>query len=548
MMFVRHSRWIRTVALAAASAALLPACQDLLVEPAAPATGGLAIAFVASASSAAGDAEAFDAADAAHVHVTGAGGNVLIDDVFALPAPGAQRRVEVDVSLDADAETLQVDASLLFSGEPVFQGTTSVRLERGQTATASITLAAIAAGIEVAAPSGPITAIGNTLALDGAAVFATGDAVDGVSLDWESLDPTVATVSAQGVVTAHAEGDARIVASHLGHETTVVVRVDPLATRIALDPTSLLLGVGDGRMVAATVYDANDNVLNRRPSWRSSAPSIATVVDTAGFVRGVAEGEATITATVGSASADVAVTVTTPVGPVISNLRTEVAPSTCGLSDGQQATSIRHTFDYFDANGDVPNPVMLTYDWSYQPSGRDSTYFRVRPTSGSGSTGSVTFGFCHFFGTDTELTEVFRITDASGRVSNDLSSVTPKPDSSSSADPGVSSGVSAVAPQQSVVRSPIATSSPNPHVEGWTTEVKDAATPPPGADESVVGRLRAVGASRAQSARSAVMGSTPAARRAGSQLANKPTARRTAPTAAKVSGSVGAMPKRTARR
>ena len=52
----------------------------------------------------------------------------------------------------------------------------------------------------------------------------------------------------------------------------------------------------------------------------------------------------------------------------------------------------------------------------------------------------------------------------------------------------------------------------------------------------------------AQSARSALTGSTAAARRAGSQLARMPTAKSASATAANVSGSVGATPNRTARR
>jgi uncharacterized protein YjdB len=374
MMLVRPSRRVGALALAAVSAALLPACQDLLVEPAAPATGGLAFALVASASSA-GDTEAFNAADEARIQITSAGGDVLIDDVFELPEPGAQRLVQVDVPLESDAETLEVEASLLYAGEPVFQGTSSVRLERGQTATASVTLDAIAAGIEVASPSGPITAIGNTVALDGAAVFATGDPVEGASLGWESLDPDVATVSAQGMVTALAEGAAHIVARYLDYETTVIVQVDPVAARIVVVPTSLQLAVGEGRTVTATVYDANDNVLNRRPTWRSSAPSIATVVDTAGFVRGIAEGEATVTATVDDASTDVVVTVMDPCMPRSTgtgDIVGAIEPTDCMTSDGGRRT------DYYSvaiANGEAvefTSSGSLAGSWGVKESTTDA--------------------------------------------------------------------------------------------------------------------------------------------------------------------------------
>jgi hypothetical protein len=346
MMFVRPFHGVRALALAAACAAVLSGCQDLLVEPAARATGGLAFVLQPAATSA-GDAEAFDAADEARIHVTGAGGDVLIDDVFTLPEPGERRMVAVEVPLEADAETLQVEASLLFSGEPVFEGTSSVRLERGQTATASITLAPVAAGIEVAPPAGPITAIGNTLALDGAAMFATGDPVEGVSLDWESLDPDVATVSLQGVVTAHAEGEARIVASYLGHQTTVVVHVDPVATTIVVDATLLEVAVDDARTITAVVYDANGNVLNRRPTWQTSAPGVATVDDN-GVVRGVAEGQATITATAGGLSLDVDVT---------------VLPSLVGIWDLVEVNGqpLPVTFEYPQDDPNCPVYVRMIY-------------------------------------------------------------------------------------------------------------------------------------------------------------------------------------------
>ena len=74
------------------------------------------------------------------------------------------------------------------------------------------------------------------------------------------------------------------------YELQIIVK--PAPTELTLDPTPLSLQVGDSQTITATVTpdDADQSV-----TWESNNPDVATV-DNTGNVRGVAEGEATITA------------------------------------------------------------------------------------------------------------------------------------------------------------------------------------------------------------------------------------------------------------
>lgn len=75
---------------------------------------------------------------------------------------------------------------------------------------------------------------------------------------------------------------------------------------ISLTPTSLSLAVGESADITATVKP--DNATDKRVSWTSSNPKVATVAN--GKVTAVAEGSTTITAYAGSAKAECRVTVT----------------------------------------------------------------------------------------------------------------------------------------------------------------------------------------------------------------------------------------------
>lgn len=119
-----------------------------------------------------------------------------------------------------------------------------------------------------------------------------------------SADTRVATVSQAGVVTAIAQGDARISAEVDGIAGVSTVRVLPIpVATVSVDVVGEPLWrmnpffVGGTRQLAATTKDATGAVLTGRVIlWTSSAPQVATVSES-GLVRAVGPGPVRITAT-----------------------------------------------------------------------------------------------------------------------------------------------------------------------------------------------------------------------------------------------------------
>ena len=115
---------------------------------------------------------------------------------------------------------------------------------------------------------------------------------------WSSDKPDVATVDANGKVTAVGEGNTTItVTTEDGSKTatcevTVTAATVPV-TGVTLNKTSTSLYVGDTETLTATV--APDNATNKNVTWSTSDANVATVEN--GVVTAVSAGTATITVT-----------------------------------------------------------------------------------------------------------------------------------------------------------------------------------------------------------------------------------------------------------
>ena len=156
------------------------------------------------------------------------------------------------------------------------------------------------------------------------------DATDS-QVTWSSSDPSVATVSDQGEVTAVRAGNCTITATAGGKSATCTVTVSTQeipVERITLSSTSLSLKEGDSHRLTATVTpsDATDSQV----TWSSSDPSVATVSDQ-GEVTAVRAGNCTITATAGGKSATCTVTVSAKEIPVE---RITLSSTTLSLKEG----------------------------------------------------------------------------------------------------------------------------------------------------------------------------------------------------------------------
>ncbi|MDE6705023.1 MAG: Ig-like domain-containing protein [Treponemataceae bacterium] len=141
----------------------------------------------------------------------------------------------------------------------------------------------------------------------------TPDDADDTTVTWRSSDEKIATVDADGTVTAHALGTATIIATAKGRDGLINagcgVTVSPVLTeveRVTLSKNNLTLTRGEQGTLTATVTP--DDADNKTVSWSSSDTSVATV-DADGTVTAVGKGTATIYAQADNKTATCKVTV-----------------------------------------------------------------------------------------------------------------------------------------------------------------------------------------------------------------------------------------------
>ena len=141
--------------------------------------------------------------------------------------------------------------------------------------------------------------------------------LEGETVEWTSSNEKVATVSADGLVTAISIGDAVITATCNGVSATcdVTVEVTPVEM-IELNVTEVSLRVNDTYELKATITPATatDDTL----IWSSSNPEVVTVED--GLLTALTAGTAVITVVNGNVYASCMVTVTDDSSTIIESL------------------------------------------------------------------------------------------------------------------------------------------------------------------------------------------------------------------------------------
>lgn len=138
----------------------------------------------------------------------------------------------------------------------------------------------------------------------------SGVPVTGRAVTWSSSDPGVATVAADGKVTAVSPGTTRITARVDGVSGSSDLTVSAVPVDLVeLLPKATTVVIGSTVQLTATVFDADGGVLTGRPlTWSSSEVLIATVSDN-GLVTTHGVGQVTITASVEGKSGAATITV-----------------------------------------------------------------------------------------------------------------------------------------------------------------------------------------------------------------------------------------------
>lgn len=330
----RSRRIVRNIAAVAAIAAAATACSELLVSPATT-PSGLVVSYSlaeppAGMGSMGGVASAFDKADRLRVLLVNRTAGTSLDTVLQFtPAP----TVSVPLRLDIGAEQEQVELTMeLRRGTAaLFRGSANIAVRRADTTAVDVQLAPVPADVLLPSNLAPLTAYGDTVRLDAAVVFATGDTIPGLPVAWVSLNPEIASVNQAGHVVALSEGQAQIRATHAGLLGLATVTVAPTVHTVTLQAPTQNLLVDQTVTVTATARDRRGNLLLRTFTWGTVNTAIATATSTGpqtASVRGVSGGQTQVTATAGGVSGSLGITVTAvpvasvTVTPQVDTLRT----------------------------------------------------------------------------------------------------------------------------------------------------------------------------------------------------------------------------------
>jgi hypothetical protein len=158
---------------------------------------------------------------------------------------------------------------------------------------------AVVASVLVGSSSHQFSAIGETQSFPVTARDPGGATISGVAFTWHSLNSGIASVNANGLVTARAIGSTAIVVAAAccsQAADTVAVLVSQVPRTIQVAPSSFSVMAGETRPLTAAVLDANNfPVPGVLVQWSTSNPSVATVTGS-GLVSGIAPGTATLNA------------------------------------------------------------------------------------------------------------------------------------------------------------------------------------------------------------------------------------------------------------
>jgi uncharacterized protein YjdB len=275
----------------------------------------------------------------------------------------------------------------------VAAGTTTITATvEGKTGNSTVTVNATAASVASVEVS-PITvqlSVGGTQPVTATPRDAAGNPLTGRVVTWASADANVATVTTAGVITATGVGSATITATSEGQTGVVDVTVAAASVAsVTVAPTPVSINVAWTVAMTATALDASGNPMSASVAWTTSDPSVA-VVSSAGVVRGISPGSATIIASSGAAIGTA--TVNVQLAPVS---RVVISPSNPTLNSGK---SVQLTATLYDALNNVltgrtvawssADASKLTVDQNGLAHGLKKGTVRVTATS-EGSSGST---------------------------------------------------------------------------------------------------------------------------------------------------------------
>jgi uncharacterized protein YjdB len=291
-------------------------------------------------------------------------GAVIVSPSQLSLEPGQTRQISAQVT-DADGNVLTgrtveftsenpaiatVSASGLVVG--VTLGSTRViATSEGKTGTADVTVIPAPVATVVVTPAQASIVVGGSAQLTAVARDSRGNVVSGRRASWSTGAPSVATVSADGLVTGVGDGTAIIFATIDGRTGSATADVRRAAvTSVTVTPGSSNVAVGSTLQLTAIVRSGETVLSDRVVGLTSSNPTVASV-SSSGVIDARKAGLATITATSEgvSGTASVAVGIT----------RVVVSPSSTTVEVGQTRQLVASARDA--NNNNVPGvPFVWT--------------------------------------------------------------------------------------------------------------------------------------------------------------------------------------------
>ncbi|HEV8448246.1 MAG TPA: Ig-like domain-containing protein [Gemmatimonadaceae bacterium] len=196
-----------------------------------------------------------------------------------------------------DATVATVSSAGVVTGLAI--GSTQVAASsNGKSGIATITVQKIPVSSVVVTPPHVDASPGGKAPLSATAYDAAQNPLTDRFISWSTSNAAVATVDANGIMTATGQGTATITATSEGKSGVATVSVSQAAVSlVTVAPSPLSMSVGQTTQLTATLTDSAGNLLSGRTvTWASSNTAVATV-SSQGVVTAVAAGSTSITAT-----------------------------------------------------------------------------------------------------------------------------------------------------------------------------------------------------------------------------------------------------------
>ena len=192
----------------------------------------------------------------------------------------------------------------------------------------------------------------------------------GIVSKWDTANHSIATINSSGLLYGNGPGLTNVlitVPSSTGQIITIELPVtvsNLQPSKVTIAPSSVKLTVGQSKTLTATVYDASGNLIpGTTVGWTFTGPVSLMKNSTGASITATAIGTATVTAYVGSASANATVIITAST-PALSITTIALNPSTATVGTAytaQAVTAIGGTGSYTwsASSTSLPNGVTM---------------------------------------------------------------------------------------------------------------------------------------------------------------------------------------------